>query len=369
MTKRILRFCLVSFLMTACAPAVIYNKDPKAVESSTKNEKSIADLNQAYSNPVYVTPSDEYHIVQRGENLYQISKSCKIPVNKLKFYNNLVDDEIFVGQKIYFTPNVRAYPKMITKREMPAAKYHIVANGETLADISQMYGIFVLDLVANNELESMQVQTGQKVWLVAGKVKKESEISKKSVTYTAPKRSAVKSLAATATANSVRTSVSAGIGGGTIIAAKRVATKVAPSVARVTSKTISQAKPQHSKLNLPVEGGRVVSNFGNQGVVMNKGIDIAGKDGQPVNAVLAGKVIFAGEQRGYGNVIVLEHEKFVMTVYAHNKTNLVRSGDKVSAGQPIAKLGETGRVDSPQLHFEYRVKGKAVDPRKVLNFN
>ena len=116
-----------------------------------------------------------------------------------------------------------------------------------------------------------------------------------------------------------------------------------------------------------MDGGRIISNFGKNGVTINKGVNIAGKQGEAVKAALGGKVIFAGEQRGYGNVIVVEHEKFVMTVYAHNKANLVRSGDKVVAGQPIAKLGKSGRVDTPQLHFEYRVKGKAVDPRKVLS--
>ena len=366
MTKIILKFCLVSLLVVACSPTVRYNSNPEALKSSTKKSQGITSLNQAYSNPQYVTKSDEYHIVQRGENLYQISKSCGIPVNDLKLYNNLDDDEIFIGQKIYFTPVARFYSKYITRRNIPATKYHTVANGETLADISQMYGIFVLNLVAYNELESTQVEVGQKVWLVAGKVEKKSEISKKKVTYTTPKRKSIKTLAPATTANSVRTKVTTGVGGGTIIAAKSVVPKVVPTVSRVSTKTISQAKPQHSKLSLPLEGGRVISNFGTHGVVVNKGIDIAGKDGQPVNAVLPGKVIFAGEQRGYGNVIVLEHEKFVMTVYAHNKANLVRSGDKVTAGQPIAKLGQTGRVDTPQLHFEYRVKGKAVDPRKVL---
>ena len=55
-----------------------------------------------------------------------------------------------------------------------------------------------------------------------------------------------------------------------------------------------------------------------------------------------------------------------MTIYAHNETNLVRLGEKVKQGQPIATVGETGTTSGPHLHFEYRVKGKAINPRDVL---
>jgi murein DD-endopeptidase MepM/ murein hydrolase activator NlpD len=65
-------------------------------------------------------------------------------------------------------------------------------------------------------------------------------------------------------------------------------------------------------------------------------------------------------------VVILEHDDYVMTVYAHNETNLVRLGEIVKQGQPIATLGNTGSTDGPHLHFEYRVQGKAIDPRQVL---
>ncbi|HOD59114.1 MAG TPA: M23 family metallopeptidase, partial [Candidatus Syntrophosphaera sp.] len=58
----------------------------------------------------------------------------------------------------------------------------------------------------------------------------------------------------------------------------------------------------------------------------------------------------------------------IMTVYAHNEINLVREGDKVSQGQQIATMGATGNATGPHLHFEYRIKGNAINPRKVLPF-
>ena len=67
-----------------------------------------------------------------------------------------------------------------------------------------------------------------------------------------------------------------------------------------------------------------------------------------------------------GNVIILEHKDHTMTVYAHNEANLVRLEEKVDKGQPIATVGQTGTASGPHLHFEYRINGKAINPREVL---
>ncbi|MGC9361975.1 MAG: M23 family metallopeptidase, partial [Candidatus Syntrophosphaera sp.] len=88
--------------------------------------------------------------------------------------------------------------------------------------------------------------------------------------------------------------------------------------------------------------------------------------GTPVKAVLDGVVVFSGVQGGYGNVVVLEHPDFVMTVYAHNEKNLVKVDDEVKQGDEIATMGSTGQTTGSHLHFEYRLKGKAINPRKVL---
>jgi len=98
----------------------------------------------------------------------------------------------------------------------------------------------------------------------------------------------------------------------------------------------------------------------------HKGIDVAAEIGAPIHAAMSGKVVYVGTQRGYGNVIILEHENYVMTVYAHNETNLVRLDDIVNSGQPIATVGETGTTTGPHLHFEYRVQGRAVNPREIF---
>ncbi len=117
----------------------------------------------------------------------------------------------------------------------------------------------------------------------------------------------------------------------------------------------------------PVDG-KVVSRFGpakdNQ---RNDGINIAAPVGAPVKASAPGVVAYAGnELRGFGNMVLLRHADGWVTAYAHNSSLLVQKGDKVGQGQIIARVGSSGNVDAPQLHFELRKGTKAVDPLKVL---
>ena len=98
-----------------------------------------------------------------------------------------------------------------------------------------------------------------------------------------------------------------------------------------------------------------------------QGIDIAVKPGTPIHAVAAGTVIYSdNKQRGYGNLVIIEHKNRVVSVYAHNRRNLVDEGDSVRQGAPIAEVGNTGRSTGPHLHFELRVRGKAVNPLDYL---
>jgi lipoprotein NlpD len=98
----------------------------------------------------------------------------------------------------------------------------------------------------------------------------------------------------------------------------------------------------------------------------NKGVDIGGHLGDPVYAAAAGRVMYTGTGiRGYGKLIVIKHENGFNSVYAHNKTILVKEGQTVKRGERIAELGESD-ADKPKLHFEIRKSGKPVDPMKYL---
>ena len=99
----------------------------------------------------------------------------------------------------------------------------------------------------------------------------------------------------------------------------------------------------------------------------NDGINIAAPRGAPVRAVDGGIVAYAGNQlRGYGNLVLIKHPDGLISAYAHCEQLLVQRGEHVARGQVIAKVGETGGVAQPQLHFELRQGDRAVDPRRFL---
>ena len=111
-------------------------------------------------------------------------------------------------------------------------------------------------------------------------------------------------------------------------------------------------------------GGKLLSSFN---VNTNlKGIDIAGKLGQPVLATASGKVIYSGTGiRGMGKFIVIKHNNIFLSVYAHNSELLVKYGQAVVKGQKIAEMGDSD-TDQIKLHFEIRRFGNAIDPIKLL---
>jgi murein DD-endopeptidase MepM/ murein hydrolase activator NlpD len=118
----------------------------------------------------------------------------------------------------------------------------------------------------------------------------------------------------------------------------------------------------------PAEGP-VISPFGAKpGGLQNDGINIALPKGAPVHAAENGVVAYAGNEiRGFGNLLLIKHDGGWMSAYGHNDRLLVKQGDKVKRGQVIARAGATGAVSSPQLHFELRKAGGAVDPLAYLD--
>ena len=114
--------------------------------------------------------------------------------------------------------------------------------------------------------------------------------------------------------------------------------------------------------------GKVVSYFGQKTHLgKNKGIDLSGAEGSPVLAADPGRVSFAGEKvKGFGKTIILEHDRQFQTVYAHNQELLVKPGEVVRQRQPIARVGRTGRVQQPNLHFEIRYRNRPLNPMEYL---
>lgn len=149
---------------------------------------------------------------------------------------------------------------------------------------------------------------------------------------------------------------------------------IAPTNAPSSAVTTPQAEPSPSANNAPSandEGlgfiwpanGALIAGFDE---AKNKGLDIAGKAGDPILAAADGQVVYAGAGlRGYGNLIILKHNNTFLTAYAHNQTLLVKEDQKVRKGQKIAEMGKSD-ADRVKLHFEIRRQGKPVDPAKLL---
>jgi murein hydrolase activator len=125
------------------------------------------------------------------------------------------------------------------------------------------------------------------------------------------------------------------------------------------------------RLPWPTEG-RVVSAYGAQvhprfGTrTFRNGVDIEAGEGRDVAAVFAGHVVYTGWFKGYGNLIILDHDNEYYTLYAHVAEILVKEGDDVRQGQRIGTVGDTGSLEGPRLYFEVRYQGKPQNPEQWL---
>ncbi len=118
----------------------------------------------------------------------------------------------------------------------------------------------------------------------------------------------------------------------------------------------------------PVDGHVLASYGALDGGRHNDGLNIAAPRGTPVRAAENGVVVYAGNEiRGFGNLVLLKHAGGIITAYAHNDALLVGRGDVVDKGAAIARVGRSGGVTEPQLHFEIRRGTEAVDPRPLLS--
>lgn len=130
-------------------------------------------------------------------------------------------------------------------------------------------------------------------------------------------------------------------------------------------------KGKGSMFDWPLRG-QITSGFGNRNhpilkrKILHSGIDIAASNGTIVKAAAAGEVLYDGWLRGYGRVVVLNHGRDISTLYAHLSASLVKEGQVVKAGTPIARVGKTGNTTGYHLHFEVRVGSTPKNPINYL---
>ena len=117
-------------------------------------------------------------------------------------------------------------------------------------------------------------------------------------------------------------------------------------------------------LSWPLKGV-ITTRFGKKHGRPHDGIDIAAARGEKIHSAGNGKVLYSDKHGGYGNLVVIQHEGGLVTVYAHNLKNLVKKGQQVRVGQNIALVGDSGKASGPHLHFEVR---RGADPQNPMGF-
>ncbi|MGE0444994.1 MAG: peptidoglycan DD-metalloendopeptidase family protein [Vicinamibacterales bacterium] len=136
-----------------------------------------------------------------------------------------------------------------------------------------------------------------------------------------------------------------------------------------------QSPPTTDETRVPPVAGQVTSAFGwrrdpfTGEAKFHKGVDLRAAYGEQVDAASAGRVVFSGDQGGYGTTVVLEHADGTRTRYAHLSAAAVAAGDQVQAGQPIGRAGSSGRATGAHLHFEVLLAdGRPVAPEGIQGF-
>lgn len=272
--------------------------------------------------------------VRPGETLFAISRRTGVELRDIVVANNLEP------------PYTLRSGQTLT---IPAARYHIVRAGETGYGISRAYGTDLTTLARLNNLEKpYAVQVGQRLRLPASPTLANDDKRSTAVASAAPAKSP---------ASTARTTP----------AATAPAAQQAPTATAAAPKPVPAPSAFAGNFSWPLTG-RILSRFGpKQGGLHNDGINIATTQGATVRAAASGVVAYAGDGlKGFGWLILIKHGDGWVTAYAHNEAVLVKRGDTVRAGEPIARAGATGSVDRPQLHFEIRNGRRAVDPLKHL---
>ena len=279
------------------------------------------------------------HIVQRGETVYALGRRYNVHPNLIISKNYLrAPYHLSVGQRVTIPAvgDTVALPKTAVRD----AQY-IVRKGDTLYSISRSTGVAVSTIAqSNNIVAPYAISPGQRLFVPNARVASASAVqARQSPTHQA---------------NATR-----------LMPAPSQASNVG-DIARNVS--YAPATNDGAMFTWPVKG-KVIAPFGATELGRrNDGINIAAPIGTPVRASADGEVVYRGSDLdGFGNLLLVKHQDGYVTAYAHNGSMLVKKGEYVRQGQVIAKVGQSGSVSSPQLHFEIRQKLKSVDPVALLD--
>ena len=282
--------------------------------------------------------------VEEGDTVYGIARRYELPIRSLIDAN---------GLKPPFTL------RLGRTLQIPSPRVHRVVAGDTVYGISRRYEVDMSALMRQNRIvPPFRITVGQLLVLPGGEAPR-TAVAAAPAAPSAVVRSPLSEQTAALAASE-----------GVVIPRPRPGPRFSAPPPPSLPRSAAIPKPpalSGGRFLWPLRG-KLLSGYGPKGGGLhNDGINIAAPRGSQVVAAENGVVAYAGnELRGFGQLLLIKHSGGWVTAYAHNERLLVGRGQQVKRGQPVALVGSSGNVSSPQLHFEVRKGTRAVDPAQVL---
>ena len=291
------------------------------------------------------------HTVRSGDTLYDLSNRYRLPMRDIVHLNKLrAPFKLFEGQRI----------------KLPPPQEYKVKYGDTLYGVSRVFNVNSTEVARLNDIRAPYVlREGQTLRFpsVIRPVKKSAKPSKINPKISTEVLPAPKGKPKPKKAKVVNIVTPDGV---PIPLSKpeHTASHKTTKIAKVQTKA---PKRSSSKFLRPVKG-KIISKFGvKKSGLHNDGINISAPKGQLVRSAENGVVVYTGNAlKGSGNLVLVRHDKQWMTAYAHLDSIAVSKGQTVKRGSTIGKVGSSGSVSKPQLHFEVRRGTSALNPLKYI---
>ena len=319
-------------------------------------------------------------IVGTSDTIDSISQRYGVPARDIMKANGLPTPRAIQPGQSLFIPRPQSHPATVAAAApvmraappapvAPAPAVHYVNAGETLMGIARKNHMTAAKLAeANNLAPNAPLKIGMKLIVPGAKVAAITLAQQATVQPLAVPPAAVAAPQAKPQQFAAVTMIGKPVAQAPVPAVKETA-----HVATETKEIEESTKSADATSGLPTfrwpVRGRVIAGYGAKtSGKQNDGINVAVPEGTPVKAADDGVVTYAGnELKGYGNLVLIKHNNGYVTAYAHTSELMVKRGDTIKRGQIIAKSGQTGEVQSPQLHFEIRKGSTPVDPTQFLN--
>lgn len=334
------------------------------IVNQTVIDKKSTDINNNISQPENAEPI--VYTVKAGDNLWNISRKYGVSVEVITDVNNLRNKDLLTpGQKLEISA-IGGGVSISNQKQEPTIVTYTVVKGDNLWSISQRFDVKMTSIISVNNLKEIsRLSIGQKLQLsitnmdIAKAEGYSQEAEAEEIIYYVKKGESLWSIS-----RDYNVKLESIIAANSITDASRISTGQQLRIPNVPG-----SRSNISNFIWPVKG-RITSPYGVRVLSGRKefhsGIDIGAPTGTNIVAAESGMVSYAGYMRGFGNVIILSHNRGYSTVYGHNLVNKVKKGQWVKKGSIIGKVGRTGNATGSHLHFEVRLSGKPVNPLSYL---